>query len=106
MVLLFILDACSGKLVINTRFGDNTQQPRVEVTGSTYTVYFKSGFWMRGVVYGSYIDVYVQAPGIDFNSLCGICGNFDGNPGNDFNVYMSTQYAQLKACQQHLSIEQ
>ncbi len=103
---LFILDACSGKLVITTRFGTEiAQQPKVEVTGSTYTVYFKSGFWMRGVVYGSYIDLYVQTPGIDFNSVCGICGNFDGNPGNDFNVYMSTQYAQLTACQQVLPSE-
>ncbi len=98
---LFILDACSGRLVITSRFGSEiAQQPKVEVTGSTYTVYFKSGFWMRGVVYGSYIDLYVQTPGIDFNSVCGICGNFDGNPNNDYNVYMSTMYSQLTACQQ------
>ncbi len=103
---LFILDACSGKLAITTKFASEiAQQPRVEVTGSTYTVYFKSGFWMRGVVYGSYIDIYVQAPGIDFNSLCGICGNFDGNPTNDYNVYMSTMYSQLTACQQVLPSE-
>ncbi len=103
---LFILDACSGKLVITTRFGSEiAQQPKVEVTGSTYTVYFKSGFWMRGVVYGSYIDLYVQTPGIDFNSVCGICGNFDGNPSNDYNTYMSTMYSQLTACQQVLPSE-
>lgn len=103
---LFILDACSGKLIISTKFGsDSTQQPRIEVTGSTYTVYFKSGFWMRGVVSGTYIDIYVQSPGIDFNSVCGICGNFDGNPSNDYNVYMSTQYSQLTACQQVLPSE-
>ena len=103
---LFILDACSGKLVINTRFGSEIAlQPKVEVTGSTYTVYFKSGFWMRGVVYGSYIDIYVQTPGIDFNSVCGICGNFDGNPSNDFNTYMSTMYSQLMPCQQVLPSE-
>jgi hypothetical protein len=103
---LFILDACSGKLVITSKFGsDLAQQPKVEVTGSTYTVYFKSGFWMRGVVYGSYIDIYVQSPGIDFNSVCGICGNFDGNPGNDYSVYMSTMYSQLTPCQQVLPSE-
>ena len=103
---LFILDACSGKLVINSRIGsDVAQQPRIEVTGSTYTVYFKSGFWMRGVVSGTYIDIYVQSPGIDFNSVCGICGNFDGNPSNDYNVYMSTQYSQLTSCQQVLPSE-
>jgi hypothetical protein len=103
---LFILDACSGKLAITTKFGSEiAQQPKVEVTGSTYTVYFKSGFWMRGVVYGSYIDIYVQAPGIDFNSVCGICGNFDGNPSNDFSVYMSTMYSQLNSCQQVLPSE-
>jgi hypothetical protein len=100
---LFILDACSGKLVITTRFGTEiSMQPKIEVTGSTYTVYFKSGFWMRGVVYGSYVDIYVQAPGIDFNSVCGICGNFDGNPSNDFTTYMSTMYSQLNSCQQVL----
>ena len=100
---LFIVDACSGKLVITARFGtDLAQQPKVEVTGSTYTVYFKSGFWMRGVVYGTYVDLYVQTPGIDFNSVCGICGNFDGNPGNDYTVYMSTMYSQLTPCQQVL----
>ena len=103
---LFIIDACSGKLVITTRFGSAIeQQPKVEVTGSTYTVYFKSGFWMRGVVYGTYVDLYVQTPGIDFNSVCGICGNFDGNPGNDYTVYMSTMYSQLTPCQQVLASE-
>jgi hypothetical protein len=103
---LFILDACSGKLVITSRFGSEiAMQPKVEVTGSTYTVYFKSGFWMRGVVYGSYVDIYVQTPGIDFNSVCGICGNFDGNSGNDYMVYMSTQYSQLMPCQQVLPSE-
>jgi hypothetical protein len=103
---LFILDACSGKLVISTQFrSEINQQPKVEVTGSTYTVYFKSGFWMRGVVSGTYIDIYVQNPGIDFNSVCGICGNFDGNPSNDYNVYMSTMYSQLTACQQVLPSE-
>ena len=103
---LFILDACSGKLVITSRFGSEiAMQPKVEVTGSTYTVYFKSGFWMRGVVYGSYVDIYVQTPGIDFNSVCGICGNFDGNPSNDYTVYMSTQYSQLMPCQQVLPSE-
>ena len=100
---LFILDACSGKLVITSRFGSEiAMQPKIEVTGSTYTVYFKSGFWMRGVVYGSYVDIYVQTPGIDFNSVCGICGNFDGNQGNDYTVYMSTMYSQLTLCQQVL----
>ncbi len=103
---LFIVDACSGKLVITSRFGSQiSQQPTVEVTGSTYTVYFKSGFWMRGVVYGTYVDLYVQTPGIDFNSVCGICGNFDGNPGNDYTVYMSTMYSQLTPCQQVLASE-
>lgn len=103
---LFIVDACSGKLVITTRFGSEiAMQPKVEVTGSTYTVYFKSGFWMRGVVYGTYVDIYVQTPGIDFNSVCGICGNFDGNPGNDYTVYMSTLYSQLNPCQQVLPSE-
>jgi hypothetical protein len=103
---LFIVDACSGKLVITSRFGtDIAQQPKVEVTGSTYTVYFKSGFWMRGVVYGTYVDLYVQTPGIDFNSVCGICGNFDGNPRNDYTVYMSTMYSQLTPCQQVLPSE-
>ena len=103
---LFILDACSGKLVITSHFGSElSQQPKVEVTGSTYTVYFKSGFWMRGVVSGTYVDLYVQTPGIDFNSVCGICGNFDGNPNNDYTVYMSTQYSQLMPCQQVLPSE-
>jgi hypothetical protein len=103
---LFIVDACSGKLVITSKFGSElSQQPKVEVTGSTYTVYFKSGFWMRGVVSGTYVDLYVQTPGIDFNSVCGICGNFDGNPNNDYTVYMSTQYSQLMPCQQVLPSE-
>jgi len=103
---LVIIDACSGKLAITTRLGpDVLTQPKIEVTGSTYTVYFKSGFWMRGVVSGTYVDLYVQTPGIDFNSVCGICGNFDGNPSNDYLTYMSTQYSQLTQCQQVLASE-
>ena len=92
---LVILDVCGPKFAITTRFGAPDQLPRIEVTGNTYTVYFRSGFWMRAGVSSYYMDIYVQAPGLDYNNVCGLCGNIDGVATNDFTVYMSTMYRQL-----------
>ena len=97
---LVIIDVCHGRLVLTTRFGDPENEPVVEVTGATYTVYFKSGFWMRANTAAWYMNVYMQAPGLDHNAVCGICGNFNGNPNDDFQIYVTRDYNQLMACQQ------
>jgi hypothetical protein len=56
-----IIDVCSGGLRLTTRFGpDAATHPKIEVTGSTYTVYFSSGFWMRAETAAYYMNVYVQ----------------------------------------------
>lgn len=74
------IDVCHGRLILTTKFGGPIDtRPTIEVSGSTYTVYFKSGFWMRASTAAWYANVYVQAPGLDFNAVCGLCGNFNGN---------------------------
>ena len=67
-------------------------QPRIDVSGRTYTVYFKSGAWMR--FDGS--NAYLQS--VDPGASCGLCGNFDGNPGNDAPGYQVRDYNSLFTC--------
>jgi hypothetical protein len=98
---LVIIDVCHGRLILTTKFGTpKAEQPEIQVTGASYTVYFKSGFWMRADTGGWGANVYVQAPGIDFNAVCGVCGNFDGNRNNDFLDYSTMTYGRLNSCQQ------
>lgn len=47
-----IIDKCSGNLQLIYDFNskDEANKPKVTVSGRTYTVYFKSGAWMRAQV--------------------------------------------------------
>jgi len=80
---LVIIDACAGyvqrKLDFNTPY--ESHQPVVEISGSTYTVYFRSGAWIRARASGSYVGITIEA--VDYGHSCGICGNFNGDPWDD-----------------------
>jgi hypothetical protein len=72
-------------------------QPRIDVSGNTYTVYFKSGAWIRASVSSWGMNVYTQS--VDPGASCGACGNFDGNANNDAVGYTVYDYGILYPCQ-------
>jgi hypothetical protein len=88
----FIVDACSGsiryKRICGTQECASGGFPKIGVAGcggsGTYSVTFKSGRHVYASVSPYYLNMYANAPGRDFQSgTHGICGNFDGNRGND-----------------------
>lgn len=96
---VIIIDNCGGGLSItaNIKSEKVEDQPVIDVSGNTYTVYFKSGAWMRASVSGWGMNVYTQS--VDPDSSCGLCGNFDGNPNNDVVAYRVNDYNSLYSCQ-------
>jgi hypothetical protein len=91
-----IISRCSGRYEVVADFHTTKveDQPRIDVSGSSYSVYFKSGAWMR-LSGGS--GVYVES--VDPGETCGMCGNFDKNPGNDAPGYTVYDYNSLYECQ-------
>jgi hypothetical protein len=102
-----VINNCGGGLQIITDFHSAVEEHRPEVTvsGSTYTVQFRSGAYVRMSITG-WMNLYVG--GVDFDSSCGICGNFDDNAANDGGCgswdCVVTRYNALPACMQVPSI--
>jgi hypothetical protein len=71
--------------------------PDVKSSGNTYTVTFKSGAWFRAQRNGWGMNLYAES--VDPDNTCGICGNFDGNGGNDAPGYRVNNYDGLFECQ-------
>eukprot|EP00040_Diaphanoeca_grandis_P032241 m.195019 g.195019 ORF g.195019 m.195019 type:complete len:2186 (-) comp32545_c1_seq1:652-7209(-) len=75
---------CSGEADLVTDFNseDPESHPVVDVRGSSYSVYFHSGAYFHVSWTGYYMNINVG--GVDVNGRsCGLCGDADGNPGND-----------------------
>lgn len=83
--------ACNGAPVLRRTCGSTECEqggfPKVSVRGSssrpTYFVEFASGAMVRAVTRPYRMNLYLTAPGRDFNDVLGICGNFDGTRTND-----------------------
>ena len=72
--------------------------PKISVSGSSYRVDLESGALVRFDMYnGVYGNMYVTAPGLDYGATSGICGNFNGNPGDDVPVYVASSAGQMPA---------
>ena len=101
-----VMNACGGSLQLITDFHSEVaeQRPRVQISGSTYTIYFHSGAYIRASG-RRYMAIHIG--GVDYGASCGICGSFDGNPGNDAPVgsggFMRS-YTGLFPCQQVPSV--
>eukprot|EP00729_Bicosta_minor_P019123 gene19123-35363_t len=94
-----MINNCGGGVRVEADFHTKEvdDQPRIDTSGNTYTVYFKSGAWMRADVAGWGMNIYVQS--VDPGSSCGMCGNFNGNTNDDTNGYRVNAYESLKDCQ-------
>ena len=70
--------------------------PKISVSGSSYRVDLESGALVRFDMYNSvYGNMYVTAPGQDYGATQGICGNFNGNSGDDVPVYVASSPSQM-----------
>ena len=101
-----VMNACGGSLQLITDFHSEVeeQRPRVQISGSTYTIYFHSGAYIRASG-RRYMAIHIG--GVDFGASCGICGSFDGIPSNDAPVgsgQFMRSYTGLFPCQQVPSV--
>lgn len=72
--------------------------PKISVSGSSYRVELESGALVRFDMYNSiYGNMYTTAPGQDYAATQGICGNFNGNAGDDVPIYVATSASQMPA---------
>ena len=57
-----MINNCGGGVRVEADFHTKNvdDQPRIDVSGNTYTVYFKSGAWIRASVAGWGMNVYVS----------------------------------------------
>jgi hypothetical protein len=94
---VFYVNRCPGdamNVVLNFN-SPPSQQPIVSLSGSRYTVTFRSGAQLIFDMASYYMNVYVNAPGMDFGKTTGMCGNFDGNPSNDAPAYVVQHVSEL-----------
>lgn len=99
-----MINNCGGGVRVEADFHTKKvdDQPRIDTSSNTYTVYFKSGAWFRVSITGWGMNIYTES--VDPGSTCGMCGNFNGNSGDDtngyrFNGYRVNAYESLKECQ-------
>lgn len=94
-----MINNCGGGIQVEADFHTKKadDQPRIDSSGNTYTVYFKSGAWMRAQVTGWGLNVWTES--VDPGSSCGMCGNFNGNSGDDSTGDKIYAYERLFECQ-------
>lgn len=106
-----IISLCDGAgVIVETDFQTTkvSDQPRIEIKESEnqdhkiYTVYFKSGAWMRAQFaypYNDYLRMNTYFESVDPHASAGMCGNYNNNPNDDTDVYAMHNYDELKEIQ-------
>lgn len=95
--------ACNGSPVVRRSCGSDECRkggfPKLSVRGNSrranYYVEFASGAMVRADTQPYYMNMYLTAPGRDFNDVQGVCGNFNGNSGDDIPTYMAHSASQM-----------
>jgi len=97
---LVIMDACDGSFEITERI-TSTGDSRPSIYsrgGNQYIVEFASGAQVKVNVWGNNMNVYIDVPGVDWQSTTGMCGTFDGNSNNEgVPSYIISNYNGLPA---------
>ena len=94
---LVIIDVCSGSLNIETRYGNTQPKPSVYNNGGNhYIIDFPSGSTISSHIWGNNMNIYISVIGGDWGNTMGMCGTYDGNPGNEGNPsYIIWSHSQL-----------
>ena len=96
---IVVIDACSGSISLRRTCSTvqcltSTGFPKITTTSgsfSTYTVTMASGAIIQLAYYTSYQgNMYITVPGLDYKSLTGICGNFNGQGNDDLPSTMTS----------------
>ena len=95
---LVIMDVCDGSFEITERIsttGEN--RPTIYSRGGNqYIVDFVSGIQVQAHIWGNNMNVYINIPGSYRGKVYGMCGNFDGNSGNENTQgYVINSYSSL-----------
>ena len=92
------MDACDESFEITERITSTGEdRPSIYSRGSNqYIVNFASGTQVQAHVWGNNMNVYIDIPGIYWQNVGGMCGNFDGNSNNEGNPsYVIGSYSSL-----------
>ncbi|BFZ01819.1 hypothetical protein BsWGS_04858 [Bradybaena similaris] len=63
-----------------------------ELEGRKYRVILPTGTEVKVVVTPKFLNVWVQSSAADFNSIMGLCGNFNNNASDDLKMPSGTVY--------------
>ena len=104
---LVVIHGCTGNKIYK-RFCGTTQcqyaiggisYPTVSISGgssNSYIVKFRSGTIVEMHFYNNiYGNMYITVPGQDYNSVSGICGNFNGVRSDDIPAYIISNSNQI-----------
>ncbi len=97
---IVVVYACDGSLQQRRSCGTSTCKdgsfPKIKVSGRSFQVEFQSGAIARLDYYNNvYGNMYVTAPGLDYKSTEGICGNFNSDRNDDIPIYVATSQNQM-----------
>lgn len=81
----FVINVCGGSISVNTISRNDNNRITVSRSGNSYYANFESGVSATFSYWGNNANVYITLPGNYFDSIEGICGNWDNNPSNEGN---------------------
>ena len=95
-----MVSVCRGSFesVIRALNQDTTTHPKLLGGGSSYEIKFPSGVAAQFQTWGNNANVWITLPaGYYQTGICGLCGNWDGNSGNEGLSYVYNEWQDLPA---------
>jgi len=95
-----MVSVCRGSFesVIRSLNPDTTTHPKLLGGGSSYEIKFPSGVTAQFQTWGSNANVWITLPAGYYQSgISGLCGNWDGNSGNEGLNYVYNEWQDLPA---------
>jgi hypothetical protein len=95
-----MVSVCRGSFesVIRPLYPDATTHPKLLGGGGSYEIKFPSGVAAQFQTWGSNANVWITLPAGYYQSgISGLCGNWDGNSGNEGLSYVYNEWQDLPA---------